>query len=93
MILGVGGSNFYPNTIDCLFLIPQTLHNIFHNKSPDYKNMGLTRKKISVNMQYGFKLSHNNIGYSDKIFTFPYFCAFLLKHFVKDFCSENYIEM
>lgn len=44
-------------------------------------------------IQYGFKLSHNNIGYSDKIFTFPYFCAFLLKRFVKDFCVENYIEM
>ena len=34
-------------------------------------------------IQFGFKLSHNNIGYSDKILTFPYFCAFLLKRFVK----------
>lgn len=34
---------------------------------------------------YGFKLSSNNIGYSEKIYTFPYFCAFLLKRFMKDF--------
>jgi len=25
-------------------------------------------------IQYGFKFSYNNIGYSDRIFTFPYFC-------------------
>lgn len=34
---------------------------------------------------YGFKLSANDIGYSEKIYTFPYFCAFLLKRFMKDF--------
>lgn len=34
---------------------------------------------------YGFKLSTNNIGYSDKIYTFPYFCTFLLKRFMKTF--------
>lgn len=34
---------------------------------------------------YGFKLSSNNIGYGDKVYTFPYFCAFLLKRFMKTF--------
>ncbi len=34
---------------------------------------------------YGFKLTANNIGYSDKIYNFPYFCAFLLKRFMKEF--------
>lgn len=34
---------------------------------------------------YGFKLSANNIGYSDRIYTFPYFCTFLLKRFMKTF--------
>ena len=42
-------------------------------------------------IQYGFKLSHNNIGYSDKIFTFPYFCAFLLKRFMKKFKPEDFL--
>lgn len=34
---------------------------------------------------FGFKLSANNIGYSEKIYTFPYFCTFLLKRFMKTF--------
>lgn len=34
---------------------------------------------------FGFKLSTNNIGYSEKIYTFPYFCTFLLKGFMKTF--------
>jgi len=34
---------------------------------------------------YGFKFTANNIGYSDKIYTFPYFCAFLLKRFMATF--------
>ena len=42
-------------------------------------------------IKYGFKFSYNNIGYSDKIFTFPYFCAFLLKRFMKTFSPDKYI--
>ena len=34
---------------------------------------------------YGFKLSANNIGYSEQIYTFPYFCTFLLKRFMATF--------
>jgi len=40
-------------------------------------------------IEYGFKFSYNNIGYSDKIFTFPYFCAFLLKRFMKSFSFDH----
>jgi len=43
-------------------------------------------------IQYGFKFSQNNVGYSDKIFTFPYFCAFLLKRFMKSFSKEKFIS-
>lgn len=39
-------------------------------------------------IQYGFKFSHGNIGYSDKIFTFPYFCVFLLKRYMKTFSFD-----
>lgn len=42
-------------------------------------------------IKYGFKFSHGNIGYSDKIFSFPYFCAFLLKRFMKGFAPEKYV--
>lgn len=38
-----------------------------------------------ADVAYGFKLSANNIGYSDKVYTFPYFCAFLLKRFMETF--------
>ena len=34
---------------------------------------------------YGFKLSANNIGYSEQIYTFRYFCTFLLKRFMATF--------
>lgn len=33
----------------------------------------------------GIKLTGGNIGYSDNIYMFPYFCAFLLKRYLKDF--------
>ena len=34
-------------------------------------------------IKYGIKLTAGNIGYSDNIYTFPYFCAFLLKTYLK----------
>ena len=41
---------------------------------------------------YGFKFSHNNVGYSENIFTFPYFCVFLLKRFMNDFIAQDYLK-
>ena len=38
---------------------------------------------------YGLKLSKNNIGHENQIYTFPYFCTFLLKRFMKDFSPEE----
>lgn len=32
----------------------------------------------------GIKFTNGNIGYSDDIYTFPYFCAFLLKRYLKE---------
>ena len=40
-------------------------------------------------IRYGFKLSNNNIGHENRIYTFPYFCAFLLKRFMMDFRPEE----
>jgi len=34
-------------------------------------------------IKYGIKLSGGNIGYADDIYTFPHFCAFLLKRYLK----------
>ena len=40
-------------------------------------------------ISYGFKLSYNNIGHDACIYTFPYFCAFLLKRFMNGFRAEE----
>lgn len=37
-----------------------------------------------ADIRHGIKLTGGNVGYSDGVFTFPYFCAFLLKRFLKD---------
>ncbi len=36
-------------------------------------------------ISYGFKLSYGNIGYEEQVYSFPYFCTFLLKRFMKEF--------
>ena len=35
-------------------------------------------------IQWGIKLVHGNIGKADNIITFPYFCAYLLRRFLKE---------
>ncbi len=35
-------------------------------------------------ISFGIKLSMNNIGYANDIYTIPYFCTFLLKKFIKN---------
>ena len=40
-------------------------------------------------IHYGFKLSANNIGHENRIYTFPYFCTFLLKRFMSDFHPQE----
>ncbi|MDI9460948.1 MAG: ATP-binding protein [Saccharofermentanales bacterium] len=35
-------------------------------------------------IHYGIKFTGGNIGYSDEIYTFPYFCAFLLKRYLSE---------
>ncbi len=40
-------------------------------------------------ISYGFKLSYNNIGHDAGIYTFPYFCTFLIKRFMNEFYAEE----
>ena len=40
-------------------------------------------------IRYGFKLSSKNIGHEDRIYTFPYFCAILLKRLMAEFRPEE----
>jgi len=36
-----------------------------------------------ADIYHGIKFTGGNIGYSDNVYTFPYFCAFLLKRYLK----------
>lgn len=38
-------------------------------------------------IHYGIKLISGNIGFDGQIYTFPYFCAFLLKRYLKKFSA------
>jgi len=43
----------------------------------------LIQKDNYSDIQWGIKLTAGNIGFDDKIYTFPYFCTFLLKDYLK----------
>ncbi len=45
----------------------------------------LIKSEHYKDITYGIKFVQGNIGFSDNIFTFPYFCSFLLKRYLKDF--------
>lgn len=64
------------------FLIPVEV-KANSNKSKSLSEL-ITNNKYSE-IKFGFKLSKNNIGYSNHIYTFPYFCSFLMKRFLKEF--------
>ena len=42
-----------------------------------------------ADIHYGIKFTAGNIGFSDDIYTFPYFCAFLLKRYLAGEQSGN----
>lgn len=42
----------------------------------------LISDEVYPDIKYGIKLTSSNIGFSDNIITFPYFCAFLLKRYL-----------
>ena len=57
-------------------------------KSKDGRSKSLRTLIDSANypdIRFGIKLSANNIGHKKKIYSFPYFCTFLLKRFIKKF--------
>ena len=49
----------------------------------------LIESKKYPEITYGLKFYHGNIGDSGSIYSFPYFCAFLLKRFMKTFAPKE----
>ena len=45
----------------------------------------LLKSEHYADIKYGIKFIQGNIGYSNNIFTFPYFCSFLLKRYLMNF--------
>lgn len=43
----------------------------------------LIKNENYSDIKNGIKLGDFNIGYANNIYTFPYFCAFMIKAFVK----------
>ncbi len=44
----------------------------------------LINKDCYKDIHYGIKLCNRNIGFNGRFYTFPYFCAFLLKRFMRN---------
>ena len=45
----------------------------------------LLKSEHYQDITYGIKFIMGNIGFANNIFTFPYFCSFLLKRYLNDF--------
>lgn len=52
----------------------------------------LIQSERYTDIHYGIKFTAGNIGYSDGIYTFPYFCVFLLKDYLKRVDLDRRIE-
>ena len=52
------------------------------NKNTSKSLATLIKGDKYTDIQHGLKLSAGNIGESNGIYTFPYFCAFLLKRYL-----------
>ena len=53
------------------------------NKNRSKSLAALINNKNYSDIKYGIKLGDFNIGYTNNIYTFPYFCAFAIKKYLK----------
>lgn len=74
--------DFLARTKNCLVHIEVKSNN---NSSKSLRQ--LIKNKSYSDIQFGIKLADSNIGYSDNVYTFPYFCAFMIKRYLSDFSS------
>lgn len=69
--------DFFVRTKDCL--VPVEVKAV-QGRSKSLRTL-ITSEKYG-DIRWGIKLCGGNIGYSDGVWTFPYFCAFLLRSFL-----------
>lgn len=53
-----------------------------NNRSKSLRQL-INNDKFS-DIAYGIKFQNSNVGYQEQIFTFPYFCIFLLKRYLHE---------
>ena len=49
----------------------------------------LIRSEHYADVRFGLKLSHGNVGHEGRVYSFPYFCAFLLRRWLRDAALEE----
>ena len=70
--------DFFGRTVDCLVPIEVKAGNA------NAKSLQTMISSDSYeDIKWGIKLKRGNIGFENNIYTFPYYCAFLLKDFLK----------
>ena len=54
-------------------------------KSGKAKSMQALKLRMTgiLKSSHGIKLTGGNVGFSDNVYTFPYFCTFLMKRYLK----------
>ena len=70
--------DFFVRTTDLLIPIEVKSTN---GKSKSLRSLIASKKHSDI--KYGIKFCSGNIGFNDNIYTFPYYCAFLLKKYLK----------
>ena len=70
--------DFFVRTKDVLIPV-----EVKANKNSSKSLNQLISNKNYSDIRYGIKLGDSNIGFENNIYTFPYFCAFLLKRYLK----------
>lgn len=70
--------DFFVRTKDVLIPV-----EVKANKNSSKSLNQLISNKNYSDIHYGIKLWDSNIGFENNIYTFPYFCAFLLKRYLK----------
>ena len=69
--------DFFVRSKDCLIAVEVKSTNA---SAKSLKT--LIKSEHYPDIKYGIKFAKSNIGYANDIFTFPYFCSFLLKRYL-----------
>ncbi len=84
------------STLEEDFFVRDTDHlipvEVKSNKNRSSSLRQLIRSERYDDIKFGIKLGDLNIGYENNIYTFPYFCGFLIKRFLRSYDSTRFIS-